>query len=137
MMLGVGSVASNCGPNPCGFMDVFSPSAECDTWQSCAAVENSGAGSGGSPVSSGCVDGGLDANGNTIVSCGGGTPDCLMGSGPLQAGQVYCAGVLDAAQMASAQYFEQQAAGAPSLMSGSVIAIGLGLLAVVLLAGRR
>lgn len=132
MISGVGDVASNCGPNPCGFMDTFFPSTECGTWQSCAAVENAG----GNPASSGaCVAGGTDANGNTIVSCGG-APPCLMGSGPLQAGQVYCAGVLDAAQYYAAQALDPAAnPAAPS--TGPMLAIGIGLLAFMLLAGRR
>jgi hypothetical protein len=51
-------------------MGTLFSSAECDTWQTCAAVANQG------PVGiltsqDNCVVGGLDANGNTIVSCGG------------------------------------------------------------------
>lgn len=134
MMLGVGDVASNCGPNPCGFMDTFFPSTECGTWQTCAAVENAGAGVPALVASGACVEGGVDANGNTIVSCGG-APTCLMGSGPLQPGQAYCAGVLDAAQTQAAEYFAAQAATPSS--SGAMIAVGVGLLAVLLLAGRR
>src|ERR1700676_4454249 len=108
MMLGVGDVASNCGPNPCGFMDTFFASTQCGTWQSCAAVENAGAGGVPALVASGaCVEGGVDATGNTIVSCGG-APTCLMGSGPLAPGQAYCAGVLDAAQTQAAEYFAAQ-----------------------------
>ncbi len=71
MMLGsIGDVASSCGPNPCGFLDSLFPSSACSTWQTCAGVANQST----APVSSGCVVGGLDANGNTIVSCGGQDP---------------------------------------------------------------
>lgn len=42
-----------------------------------------------------CEVGGIDANGDTIASCGigdvnTGSPDCLSGTGPLAPGQSYC-----------------------------------------------
>lgn len=67
MMLGMGDVSSSCGANPCGFFDSIFPSASCKTWQTCAAVVNQAP----VAVSTDCVVGGLDANGNTIASCGG------------------------------------------------------------------
>lgn len=67
MLRGVGDVATACGPNPCGFMDSLFPSAACNTWQTCAAVANQSP----AAVAGPCVVGALDANGNTIVSCGG------------------------------------------------------------------
>lgn len=119
----LGDVASNCGPNPCGIWDYISPSPECDTWQMCAAQQNAGV-----PQSTGCVVGGLDDNGDTIVNCPS-APSCLMGSGPLQSGQAYCSGVLDAAQYASAQYLASQQApasvGFPQWAVLGLVVVGL------------
>jgi hypothetical protein len=120
----IGDVASACGPSPCGFMDNIFPTAACDTWKACAANQ--------APVLTGpCVVGGLDANGNTIVSCGG--VPCLMGTGPLQPGQEYCAGVLDAAQLASAQALAAQ----PTANNPPWLLLGFVALGLVLMGTRR
>jgi hypothetical protein len=66
-IMAVDPLMAACGADPCGFMDALFPSAACSTWQTCAAVANQTP----APVPSGCVVGGLDAFGNTIVSCGG------------------------------------------------------------------
>jgi hypothetical protein len=65
--VGIGDLNLTCGANPCGFLDFFSPSSDCGTWQQCAAAYNAGAPTAEPP----CIPGGIDANGNTIVSCGG------------------------------------------------------------------
>lgn len=125
-MLGsIGDVASNCGPNPCGMLEgsfggLFATSPECETWRACSAVQ--------SPMTAGpCIVGGLDENGNTIVSCGG-APPCLTGPGPLQAGQTYCPGVLEGEQAASQQYFASlNPIGIPqwALLGGAVFLIAM------------
>lgn len=67
MMLGsIGDVASSCGPSPCTWQESLFPGAACQVWNACAAAQTPGAPVVGAP----CVVGGLDANGNTIVSCG-------------------------------------------------------------------
>lgn len=69
MLTGVGDVMSTCGANPCGFLDSLWASPECKTWQTCAAVANQQTTV--PSINNQCVVGGLDANGNTIASCGG------------------------------------------------------------------
>lgn len=116
---------SDCGPNPCGFTDALWPSSECESWQVCAAVQNNA----GAPAEAGCVVGGTNAYGDTIVSCGG-APPCLMGSGPLAPGQQYCAGVIDAEQLLSQQYFASQGAGPSSPPWAMLGLVALGLILV-------
>lgn len=66
MLQGVGDLNTACGPNPCGLWDSLFPSAACNTWQVCAGVANQSQ----PPASQGCIVGGVDAYGDTIVSCG-------------------------------------------------------------------
>lgn len=122
MLRGMGDVATACGPNPCGFLDSLFPSAACAAWQTCAAVQNAPVATGGP-----CIVGGLDANGNTIVSCGG-APPCLTGAGPLQPGQDYCPGVLEAAAAAGfSDTTDPNAVGIPqwALLGGVVFVIAM------------
>lgn len=122
MMLGsIGDVTTTCGANPCGFTDFFVQSADCSTWQQCAAAYNTPALQ--PPVDTPCVAGGLDANGNTIVSCG--APACLTGPGPLQPGQSYCAGVLG-----------QGAANPPTVGAPQWLLLGLVVFGLAMVASR-
>lgn len=89
-MLGIGDVASSCGPSPCTWQEALYPGAACQVWNACAAAQAPTVTI--PPVSVPCIVGGLDENGNTIVSCG--SVPCLTGPGPLQPGQEYCSGVL-------------------------------------------
>jgi len=120
-MLGsIGDVASSCGPNPCGVFNFLG--SECATWQTCAAAANqTSAPLGGGP----CVVGGLDENGNTIVSCGG-APPCLTGPGPLQPGQDYCPGVLG---QGSADQNANNPVGVPQWLLLAGVVFGLALIA--------
>jgi hypothetical protein len=137
--LNLGDVNTTCGVSPCGLMDFFSPSADCVTWRDCAAFIDT-------PASPACVPGGLDANGNTIVSCGGTSPNTVDWSNPsaavapgavMPSGDTYAGPVTTVAQIQS-----DIAAGTPVPKQSSVgtmpyVVLGVVVLGLMLIGGRR